>query len=134
LLDEPTNDLDIQTLTVLENYLDEFTGAVVTVSHDRFFLDRTAQSILAFEPNGHIRHYVGNYSDYRQNYQAAMKVDTVAVKPPVASTVMTNHDQKKLKFSYKEQQEFEQIDEWIEQTEQQLQKINETMLEASSDF
>src|SRR5690606_33860351 len=55
LLDEPTNDLDIQTLTVLENYLDEFTGAVVTVSHDRFFLDRTAQSILAFEPNGHIR-------------------------------------------------------------------------------
>lgn len=64
ILDEPTNDLDIDTLKVLENYIDEFNGPVISVSHDRYFLDRTCNKILHFEGNGKISEYIGNYSDF----------------------------------------------------------------------
>ena len=69
LLDEPTNDLDIQTLTILEDYLDQFPGAVITVSHDRYFLDRTVSHLFAFDGNGQIEPYIGNYSDYLEEKQ-----------------------------------------------------------------
>lgn len=80
LLDEPTNDLDIQTLTILESYLDDFPGAVVAVSHDRYFLDRVTDKIFAFEGDGKIRSYAGNYSDYREQVYAAEQEAEQAVK------------------------------------------------------
>jgi ATP-binding cassette subfamily F protein uup len=76
ILDEPTNDLDVQTLAVLEEYLEEFNGCVIVVSHDRYFLDRTVDTVFAFEDNGNIRQYPGNYSiylDYKQRQEAAAK-------------------------------------------------------------
>lgn len=137
LLDEPTNDLDIQTLTILEAYLDDFAGAVIAVSHDRFFLDRTVTTILSIEEHGHVQHHEGNYSDYMRyisqhkplqaeqpdQEQAARPVKTI----PQSAT-------KTLKFSYKEQREFDTIDERIAEAEQALQAVNEQIAEAGSDF
>ena len=142
LLDEPTNDLDIQTLTILESYLDEFPGAVIAVSHDRYFLDRIATKIFSFEGGGNIKKYAGNYSDYREYVTSQVQSDEI---PKKASDVKQDsnsqskadrHVQKErqLKFTFKEQKEFEEIDSIIANQESQLKKIQEEIDKAASDF
>lgn len=118
ILDEPTNDLDIQTLTILEDYLDAFDGIVITVSHDRYFLDRIVRRIFAFE-NGYIRQYEGNHSDYLlARPDPAGKEEHADTKSEKEKTEKVKTQ--KLKFSYKEQKEFETIDEDIEKLEQAI--------------
>lgn len=141
LLDEPTNDLDIQTLAVLEDYLDDFPGVVFVVSHDRYFLDRTIDKVLAFEGAGVVRVHVGDYSEYAEWMArnapapaglenaaggAKAQAETADVKPASAS-------KPKLKFSFKEQREYEQIDDHIEKAEANIARINTAMEEAFSD-
>lgn len=138
LLDEPTNDLDIQTLSVLEQYLDEFAGVVFVVSHDRYFLDRTVDKIIAFEGQGLIRHHVGNYAEYEEYMDKyGAKAQAAGAKPEAARDPLTEEPkrekQERLKFSYKEQKEFDEIDGLIEQTEQQLADVAQQMEEAFSD-
>lgn len=157
LLDEPTNDLDIQTLTVLEAYLDEFPGAVFVVSHDRYFLDRTVDKIMAFEGGGVIAVHVGDYSDYEERTQGSdahgagkgsegssagsgsRKAGTSEAVASGGSATDANSGNRnagrgeKLKFSYNEQREFETIDATIEAAEQRLAAISEEMEAAASD-
>jgi ATP-binding cassette subfamily F protein uup len=137
LLDEPTNDLDIQTLTVLENYLDDFPGVVIVVSHDRYFLDRVADKIFSFEGNGEIRQYAGNYTDYRQY---ADQLEQIAADQSREAEKQNGNEKREvkkdrpLKFTFKEQKEFEQIDGIIEELEKKLQGITVEMNDATSDF
>ncbi|MCQ6562517.1 ABC-F family ATP-binding cassette domain-containing protein [Paenibacillus mendelii] len=145
LLDEPTNDLDIATLTVLEDYLDDFPGVVFIVSHDRYFLDRTAERIFAFEGDGVITQHVGNFTDYMEHKEAAVSVAADAgsrasapASTPSAPAVDSGSSnvrevQRPLKMSYKEQKEFETIDEDIEKAEEGLQAIGLRMEAAVSD-
>ena len=145
ILDEPTNDLDIQTLTILEDYLDHFDGIVITVSHDRYFLDRIVQRIFAFEENGHIQQYEGGYSDYLiaferrygqepggwKNTAVQKKADTLSVKE------QKNAGRKqppKLKFSYKEQREFETIESDIEELETKIADLEAEMMANASSY
>lgn len=104
LLDEPTNDLDIPTMTVLENYLQSFPGAIIAVSHDRYFLDKLCNRIFAVEKGGQVRQYPGGYTDYLQS------LDIPREKKIKAAPEVSRPKSKKLKFSYKEQREFETID------------------------
>ena len=104
LLDEPTNDLDIPTMTVLENYLQSFPGAIIAVSHDRYFLDKLCNRIFAVEKDGLVRQYPGGYTDYLQS------LDIPREKKVKAAPEVSRPKSKKLKFSYKEQREFETID------------------------
>lgn len=138
LLDEPTNDLDIQTLTVLENFLDDFAGAVIVVSHDRYFLDRVAETILDFAGNGQIDTYVGNYSEGMEQKARRLR-ETAAEKSSAAhdaatTTAPRSASVKPLKFSFKEQKEFEEIDDRIAAVEQQLEALNEAINQAGSDY
>lgn len=122
ILDEPTNDLDIQTLTILEHYLDSFEGIVITVSHDRYFLDRVVQRILAFEGNGVIKQYEGGFSDYKENTTYTMSTIGNTSKKEKAGT-KEKPKTKKLKFSYQEQREFDEIDSVIEKLEGKLESL-----------
>ncbi|ACX66842.1 ABC-F type ribosomal protection protein TaeA [Paenibacillus sp. Y412MC10] len=142
LLDEPTNDLDIQTLSVLEQYLDEFPGVCIVVSHDRFFLDRTVDKIMAFEGNGQIRVHVGSYSEYAEWMQrhggeaAGGKAEASSAKPASGGSGSASAQEaprERLKFSYKEQREYEQIDGLIEAAENKLASIQSEMETAGSD-
>ena len=122
ILDEPTNDLDITTLTILEDYLDHYDGIVITVSHDRYFLDRVVHRIFAFEGNGKLCQYEGGYTDYHRRAEEEGKfVDTagdsfrkneetanVQEKQATEDSRSTWKHENKLKFSYKEQKEYEQ--------------------------
>lgn len=135
ILDEPTNDLDISTLTVLEDYLDSFTGILITVSHDRYFLDRVADRILAFEEDGTIRQYEGGYTDYynkvsesRENNQA----NDSAKKENKTKTERVNV--RKRKLSYNEQKEYDTIDGDIQSLEQRIAAIEQEMLKKASNY
>lgn len=134
ILDEPTNDLDIQTLTILEDYLDSFDGIVITVSHDRYFLDRVVRRIFAFEENGVIQQYEGGYSDYL----IACELRNPSVENLLPSnqkeTKNVKIKEKKLKFTYQEQKDFETIDEDIEKLEEQQTHLEEKILEAASNY
>jgi len=116
LLDEPTNDLDIMTLSILEDYLQNFPGPVITVSHDRFFLDKMAESIFEVRGDGEILQYTGNWSDWAQKRKAEAPVREE--KPKAAPAERTR--EKKLKFSYKEEREFASIDGEIAALEEQI--------------
>ena len=116
LLDEPTNDLDIPTMTVLEDYLLTFPGAIIAVSHDRYFLDKICRRIFAVEPGGLVRQYPGGYTDYLQTLEAPKE------KKVKAPTEAPRPKPKKLKFSFKEQREFETIDADIAALEQQIEE------------
>jgi ATP-binding cassette subfamily F protein uup len=136
LLDEPTNDLDIQTLTILEDYLDDFPGAVIAVSHDRYFLDRIVEKVFAFEGQGRITQYPGNYSDYQNRIsiveaEAADKARNTADKRPVAADKPKERPQK---LSFKEQREYEQIDAVIAGVEQELVQVAHGLNTAGSNF
>ena len=139
ILDEPTNDLDIQTLTILEDYLDHFDGIIITVSHDRYFLDRVVSRIFSFEGEGKIRQFEGGYSDYLirkelegENSAVPLKGHNqekeMAPKPEGSSSKDTwKQREPKLKFSFKEQREFETIDDDIAALEEKLEKLDEQM-------
>lgn len=131
LLDEPTNDLDIATLTVLESFLQTFQGPVITVSHDRYFLDKVANKILAFE-NGHIREFFGNYTDY---------LDEKAFEENAAEHVKKETQQKtekektkKKRMSYFEKKEWEVIEDEIANLEEDIESIEAQMQENASDY
>lgn len=131
-LDEPTNDLDIETLTILEDYLDIFNGAVVTVSHDRYFLDKIADRIFAFGVDGKIKQYEGGYSDYLEQYER-QNVQNEPVKKETVKNERSKND-KPLKMSYKEQKEFETINEKIEELENAISETEKEMSLISTDY
>ncbi|MBG9736402.1 ABC-F family ATP-binding cassette domain-containing protein [Paenibacillus alvei] len=139
LLDEPTNDLDVQTLAVLEQYLDDFPGVVITVSHDRYFLDRVAERIWSFE-NGHVNQHVGNYSEYME-WQSKHGNSTNSESSVIQSKVATDATEPggkperkpKLKMSYKEEREYEQIEERIMEAESNIERIQQDMEQAFND-
>lgn len=131
ILDEPTNDLDIQTLTILEDYLDRFDGIIIIVSHDRYFLDRTVNRIFSFEGKGVIRQFEGGYSDYliRKELEAVPEEKVSAGKAEKADKD-ANKDawkqhEKKIRFTYKEQKEFESIDDDIAELEGEIEKLDQ---------
>ena len=159
ILDEPTNDLDIATLTILESYLDTFQGIVIAVSHDRYFLDRTMKRIFAFEGDGIIRQYEGNYSDYllRKSVEAEMLKETdgsgrnagraekdadkeaASAKNGGAEGATDKKStwdpgKRKLKFSYKEQKKYETIEQDIADMEQQIADLEASIPNYASDF
>ena len=125
ILDEPTNDLDIQTLTILEDYLDTFAGIVITVSHDRYFLDRIVNRIFAFEEGGHLKQYEGGYTDYLEKVKPIAKPE----KKENNGKKFQKEHQKKLKFTYKEQKEFETIDDDIAKLEGKIEQLDEEIME-----
>ena len=141
VLDEPTNDLDIPTLTILEDYLDSFEGIVIVVSHDRYFLDRVVDRIFAFEGQGMITQYEGDYSIYMEKaISKGVFFDTVhndslyqkEKKPESKDTWKVK--EKKLKFTYQEQKEYETIDDDIAALEGQIEEIDARMADVSSDY
>jgi len=154
LLDEPTNDLDIQTLSILEDCLEDFPGVVIAVSHDRFFLDRVVDQILAFEGEGRIYSSTGNYTDYREHLELRL-AEEASDKASSAKTqtktkgneslqaegadglymqTQANPKSRPLKMTYKEQKEYEQIEDRIAELEERLAKTDQEMLEAVSDY
>lgn len=137
LMDEPSNDLDIETLVILEDYLDNFNGAVVVVSHDRYFLDKVVDGIFEFQSDGTLKHYIGGYTDYLENCLAQAKQEkqetgknqrlpdginhkkqAIPSCPPKSPSI-----QRKLKFTYKEQLEYQEIDGVIENLEKRLKEL-----------
>ena len=164
VLDEPTNDLDTRTLTILEDYLDNYDGIVITVSHDRYFLDRVVRRIFAFEGNGKLRQYEGGYTEYINRVREEGSLQDVAIvsgpgstgaggtgtgkKAAGAEQILTGADtpggkqdsratwkrEKKLKFSYKEEREYATIESDIEVLEKKLEELDTKMLEVASDF
>ena len=148
ILDEPTNDLDIATLRVLEDFLDEFAGIVITVSHDRYFLDRTVDRIAAFE-NENIVIYEGDYTEYQEKSGRIendsidsvdsgsglhIKKSNEKKKEGREQWLASKSKEKKLKFSYKEQKEFETIDEDIEKLEEKITQLEEQISKCATDF
>lgn len=131
LLDEPTNDLDIATLTVLENFLQGFAGPVITVSHDRYFLDKVASKILAFE-NGDIREFFGNYTDYLD--EKAFLAERSAISQKTEKEKSTKVREEKKRMTYFEKQEWESIEADIEALEERISEIETAMQENGSDF
>lgn len=131
LLDEPTNDLDIATLTVLENFLQGFAGPVITVSHDRYFLDKVASKILAFE-DGSIREFFGNYTDYLD--EKAFLTESSAIYQKTEKEKSTKVREEKKRMSYFEKQEWESIEADIEVLEERISEIEAAMQENGSDF
>lgn len=145
ILDEPTNDLDIITLAILEDYLDNYEGIVITVSHDRYFLDRVVRRIFAFEEGGKLRQYEGGYTDYRNkaiaegrltgsadNTQTKQEVREASGEKTDAKSTWTH--EKKLKFTYKEQKEYETIEDDIAAMEERMEAIDDEMVKNAHDF
>ncbi|HEM3464099.1 TPA: ABC-F family ATP-binding cassette domain-containing protein [Streptococcus suis] len=131
LLDEPTNDLDIATLTVLEHFLQGFTGPVITVSHDRYFLDKVANKILAFEDSG-IETFFGNYTDYLDEKAFLASSSAISLEKPKEKTEKVKENKKRM--SYFEKQEWATIEEDIAGLEERIAKIEAEMLTCGSDF
>ena len=135
ILDEPTNDLDIETMTILEDYLDSFDGIVITVSHDRYFLDRVVRRIFSFEENGVIDQYEGGYTDYiNRKKEKGLLEENALLKTKSSSAGKSDSDKtekeeykirnKKLKFSYNEQREYETIEDDIAKLEEKIEKLD----------
>ena len=144
-MDEVTNELDIPTLTILEDYLNSFIGIVILVSHDRYFLDNVADRIFAFDGNGHFRQYEGGYTEYldaknRENGSTAEEKSFGARAASGAETASGkkkatwDKGEKKLKFSYKEQKEFETIDDDIAALEQKIEELDAEMAVHASQY
>ncbi|MBE9030989.1 ABC-F family ATP-binding cassette domain-containing protein [filamentous cyanobacterium LEGE 11480] len=135
ILDEPTNDLDVQTLSVLEEYLEEFNGCVIVVSHDRYFLDRTVQTIFELQPGGNIQQYPGNYSVYLDYKKAAATAAAESATPtekkviatPAKTPSASSHQPRRL--SYKEKREYEQLEATIPELEAEKTKLEKQLYE-----
>lgn len=128
IFDEPTNDLDIETLKILEDFLDDYAGVVVVVSHDRYFLDRVCNKIFAFEGNGNVTIYHGNHSDYliQKEIKNNTVNNTLINEPKVKKEKPKRENQnRQLKFSFKEQKEFKEIDKIVSDLEEKLESIQE---------
>ncbi len=131
VLDEPTNDLDIQTLQVLEEYLQDFPGCVIVVSHDRYFMDKVVDHLLVFKGEGEIKDFPGNYTQYREwqklqtkeEAEKAPKAEAKVAKKPTNS----NNTTERKKLSFKEKREFEQLEKDIEQLETEKKAIEEAL-------
>lgn len=147
ILDEPTNDLDIQTLCILEDYLDTFPGIVITVSHDRYFLDRVVRRMLTFDGIGNVTLYNGSYTDFFKEHEEDVfgnvraAGDTVpesnksqSAEPKPRSESNNTRGQHQLKFSYKEQKEYETIEQDIADIEDKISETDNNILAAASDF
>ena len=152
ILDEPTNDLDTETLAILEDYLDNYDGIVITVSHDRYFLDRIVKRIFAFEGNGKITQYEGGYTDYigkrpqQEETSSIGKFDGIGIPASGASDVANKASndkvdsretwghQKKIKFTFKEQKEYETIESDIEKLENEIAALEDEMLKNASNY
>ncbi|MGX7023893.1 ABC-F family ATP-binding cassette domain-containing protein [Vagococcus hydrophili] len=131
LLDEPTNDLDIETLTILEDYLNNFAGAVITVSHDRYFLDKTMETLLVFQGEGVIEPFYGSMSDYLESEKQETPTKNSVVKEVKSETVAAFSEKHKL--TYMEQKEWETIEDDIETLETTIETLQNDMLNHSSD-
>lgn len=129
LLDEPTNDLDVQTLSVLEDYLDSFPGVVITVSHDRYFLDRVVNQLITFTAPGTISTFYGNYTEYMEDQELKQATKT----KDVAKKVAQQPKPKRKKLSYNDQREWESIEEEIAALEEQINDVQEAIIDAGSD-
>ncbi|MCY7711083.1 ABC-F family ATP-binding cassette domain-containing protein [Bacillus safensis] len=128
-LDEPTNDLDTETLSILEDYLEQFPGVVITVSHDRYFLDRVVHRLLVFEGNGRISHFQGAYSDYMEQEKEQKRTETKPAEKQVEAA-----PKKRKKLSYKDQLEWDGIEDRIQALEEKHQQLETSIAEAGSDF
>lgn len=126
--DEPTNDLDIQTLTILEDFLETFNGAVITISHDRYFLDKVVDKIFAFQSDGTIKSYPGGYSDYEEK---CVEVEKSKTEKKTVERARNSHIPQ---MNSKEKKEFETIDESLANVEEELNKVDEQIAQFSSDF
>ena len=138
LLDEPTNDLDIPTLSVLEDYLDSFAGAVIAVSHDRYFLDRFANKLFAIEANGHVQPYIGGYTDYEEALQAKQSVQVEKAKPAAKPTAATQQApaaaQEKKKLTYAERLELQRLEQELGRSEAELKMLALEMNNCGSNY
>ena len=130
LLDEPTNDLDVMTLSILEDYLQGFSGPILTVSHDRFFLDKLADTIFEVKGDGRVEQFTGNWSDWAQK----RKQEDAPAKQEKPKTTQERPREKKLKFSYKEEREFATIEEDIAALEEQIEENQSQQAAAGSDY
>ena len=133
LLDEPTNDLDIMTLSILEDYLQSFPGPILTVSHDRFFLDKMAESIFEVRGNGEIYQYTGNWTDWAAKRKEEEKERAPKVEKPKAAAPERSRE-RKLKFSYKEEREFSTIDAEIAELEAKIAQYQAEQELCGSDY
>ncbi|MFM2432243.1 MAG: hypothetical protein RLZZ511_3457 [Cyanobacteriota bacterium] len=132
ILDEPTNDLDVQTLAVLEEYLEGFNGCVIVVSHDRYFLDRTVQTIFELQPGGKVQQYPGNYSvylEYKKAEEAEQKAQTGAPEKVAQTAVKTAVTDKPRKLSFKEKREYEQLEAAIPKLETEKAELEKALYE-----
>jgi len=136
ILDEPTNDLDIQTLTILEDYLDSFEGIVITVSHDRYFLNRIVQRIFAFEEEGKVTQYEGGFSDYLLASRRNEAEDENVNKKTIAKDAQTQRfaREKKLKFTFQEQKDYEAIEDDIASCEAKLEQLEREIEDSASNY
>jgi ATP-binding cassette subfamily F protein uup len=130
ILDEPTNDFDIDTLNVLEDFLDKFSGCLLLVSHDRYFMDHLVDQLFVFEGDGNIRLFNGNYTDYR-DWQSEQEVVVESKAPKAVESKPTSTDKKKL--SFKEKQEYERLQQEIETLEKQKSEITGLLTAGSTD-
>lgn len=129
IFDEANNDIDIPTMTILEDYLNSFQGIVITVSHDRYFLDNVVDRIFEFDGNGHLQQYEGGYTDYIEAKQKReVPKEEVKAKKSTGKNDWKQNRPTKLKFSYMEQKEFETIDEDIAKLEKKLEKLDADMM------
>ena len=135
VLDEPTNDLDIETLAVLEDYLESFPGVVIAVSHDRYFLDKLMNHVFVLAGNGEVRHYTGGYADYRADVAEQEKIKKQSTASVSSGEKRDGRNQReKLKFSFKEQREYEQIDQVIAELEEKIEQTEQQIRSNSSDY
>lgn len=134
ILDEPTNDLDIQTLSILEDYIEQFQGIVITVSHDRYFLDRIVNRLFVFEQNGFIRQVEGSYSDYLMTKVGESELESQKINEKNGEDKKQKPKTVKLKLTFLEQKEWDTIEQDIESLEQQIAQLDGEMLQYGSDF
>ncbi len=135
VLDEPTNDLDLPTLDILEEFLQEYQGCIIIVSHDRYFMDKIVDHLFVFEGEGHVRDFPGNYSQYRDWAKEEEKASTSNnAETPTASTVQQPKSEEKRKLSFKEKRELEQLSKEISELETEKQKLELSMSEQASNF
>ncbi|UOQ95191.1 ABC-F family ATP-binding cassette domain-containing protein [Halobacillus shinanisalinarum] len=133
-LDEPTNDLDTETLSILEGYLEQFPGVVITVSHDRYFLDRVVDKLLVFGGDGSIETFYGNYSEHLEQTQTRQKEQAKQVQNTTSEQEETRRSNRRRKLSYREKQEWKTIEDEITALEEQIEAIDEQVAEVGSDY
>ena len=138
LLDEPTNDLDLETMAILEDFIDDFQGAIIFVSHDRFFVDRLAKKVFVYEPDGQLRMYMGGYSDYKAQLAAETAAESAPVRvsreKPAAANAPAAAPRPKKKLTLGEEKEYAEIEAVIASKEGELRVVELQMAECAADY